>query len=507
MTHLRSSFLKISLSLFCIVWGNPALALDKEGFIDSNGNFVVPVNYREVHSFENGWGTVSEFPKNPFELKRDFTFQTLINPKGEKVATVKSSWLGPCRDGLLNDHDGWFRNTKGEKVVAAPYGTTDFGNDFAARPEYNKLGAIKKFDLIDVTGKKCGAVPDGLHVASYALPCEGFLIVSKLEQEGYIDRTGTVTIPIQYRSANNFSENLACVGIRKDNKSLYGYIDKSGEMVIPTMYDAANDFHEGLAAVSNKSKWSYIDKFGKTVFELPQNCKHTTRFSDGLTAVAILPPGVTLNIELSYDHPTNAEIAKKCLWGFVDQKGKMVIEPRFRIRIGTASGIIVPEFSNGLCAVSVNPETKDLPVYGYIDKSGNFVIKPQFKFADKFCDGLARVRMGPTHFVPADWKLAIQAEETWERNHMLTALGRDYELIGMTKTQVMEVLGAPNEKSNAGLDWFYLLGKGGCGNGDIWLEIRFHANKIASYRLADLQKQGAWQKARGHSALITYGDD
>jgi hypothetical protein len=66
-------------------------------------------------------------------------------------------------------------------------------------------------------------------------------------------------------------------------------------------------------------------------------------------------------------------------YGYIDKKGKMVIENRF------AS---VDFFSEGLAVVSLEREGA---LYGYIDKSGKMVIKPQFEIALPFREGLALV--------------------------------------------------------------------------------------------------------------------
>lgn len=63
--------------------------------------------------------------------------------------------------------------------------------------------------------------------------------------------------------------------------------------------------------------------------------------------------------------------------GYIDQRGKWVIQPRF----GLANA-----FSEGLASVSVNDR------YGYIDPAGHMVISPQFFSARDFSEGFAFVR-------------------------------------------------------------------------------------------------------------------
>ena len=63
-------------------------------------------------------------------------------------------------------------------------------------------------------------------------------------------------------------------------------------------------------------------------------------------------------------------------YGFIDSKGQVVIEPKFRA---------LSEFSEGLAAARISGS------YGYINHTGAFVIQPYFDYATPFSDGLALV--------------------------------------------------------------------------------------------------------------------
>src|SRR6266508_5961755 len=62
--------------------------------------------------------------------------------------------------------------------------------------------------------------------------------------------------------------------------------------------------------------------------------------------------------------------------GFVDTKGRIVINPQFDS---------AADFSEGLSVVWVGKKV------GYINTKGDFVINPQFDGGDSFSDGLAAV--------------------------------------------------------------------------------------------------------------------
>ncbi len=75
-------------------------------------------------------------------------------------------------------------------------------------------------------------------------------------------------------------------------------------------------------------------------------------------------------------------------WGFVNETGAVVIEPRFTH---------AASFSNGLARISFKS-----PEYGYIAHSGVIVIQPQFAFAESFSEEVAVVAaniQGPYWFI------------------------------------------------------------------------------------------------------------
>lgn len=73
-----------------------------------------------------------------------------------------------------------------------------------------------------------------------------------------------------------------------------------------------------------------------------------------------------------------AAALKNRRWGYIDEDGAWVIEPRF-----ASAG----PFSSERATVTLTSGSK----VGYIDKKGNLVISPQFDCSGLFVDGIARV--------------------------------------------------------------------------------------------------------------------
>ena len=86
-------------------------------------------------------------------------------------------------------------------------------------------------------------------------------------------------------------------------------------------------------------------------------------------------------------------IVKDGKWGYMNEKGKVVIEPKYQLAW---------DFSEGLATVALDA------LRGYIDQTGNLVIPTKFGWAGKFCEGLARVNFHKGRFgTHIEWYRAV----------------------------------------------------------------------------------------------------
>ena len=169
---------------------------------------------------------------------------------------------------------------------------------------------------------------------------------------GFIDKTGRLVIPCQWKRTFFFSEGLA--GVQDDNEN-WGFIDKIGKVVIPFKWKIVNEFHNGLANVQDDNEnWGYIDKTGKPA--IPCQWKRTYWFYEGLASVE----GNNEN------------------WGYIDKKGKLVVPYQWKEAFC---------FHEGLAQV-MNADGR----WGFIDKTGKLVIPCQWKRTFFFSEGLAGVQ-------------------------------------------------------------------------------------------------------------------
>ncbi len=138
----------------------------------------------------------------------------------------------------------------------------------------------------------------------------------------------------------------------------------------------------GLYPVHVGDTWGYIDNTGKMIIQ-PQFAA-ADFFSEGLAAVMPVNPVVQASDQATTSEAADPERAAdqatagaRALWGFIDRTGKLVIQPRFN----EAS-----PFSDGLAMVWASD------FHGFIDTSGKKVIDLQgYVEAHDFSEGLAVV--------------------------------------------------------------------------------------------------------------------
>jgi len=231
---------------------------------------------------------------------------------------------------------------------------------------------------------------------------------------GFIDTTGHLIIPSNYKSVHGFTEGLAAVKvdslwgfIDKNNQWViepefdscqpffgnraavmrygqWGFIDGTGDQSIPFQYNHVKPFCEGLAAVSDGNKWGFIDTSNNTVIDFIYDGVHTGFYygkANVISGVKLFSVDSMGKQYPPYDEPVifNAGLSLKTgsnkKKGYVNASGEFVIEPIY---------VMAGHFSEGLASVSL-----DHVNFGFIDTSGKMVIPPTYFMVGEFNNGLA----------------------------------------------------------------------------------------------------------------------
>jgi hypothetical protein len=224
-------------------------------------------------------------------------------------------------------------------------------------------GKTVKTGFIDADGKvlvqPVWDAADSTPVLGQLVYCnEGFCGVQKDGKWGFVNTSGSVTIPAQFDSVGPFIEGFARVKLG----SQIGFIDKTGRYVINPQFDNAGDFHGGLAAAHVDAGWGFINKAGIYVIKPQFPSADPGGFSNGLAAVC---SGTNSILGL---------VAGKC--GYIDRNGIFAIKPDYDS---------VGSFSEGLASVHIGNR------WGFINSAGAIVINPQFDSSSMFSGGLAVV--------------------------------------------------------------------------------------------------------------------
>lgn len=164
---------------------------------------------------------------------------------------------------------------------------------------------------------------------------------------------------------------------------LFGYIDKNGKLVIDFQYSKAHKFKNGLAIVTNiKNKEGVIDSDNKVIIDFKYD--EVNHFNDDLYIVKLNEKYGLVNTEniivldIDYDAGFDVIINDRALiikgsgsdelWGFIDSKGKIIIEPIYSFAF---------DFDSDL-AVATKYSYEDGSLWGVIDKEGSVVIPFQY---------------------------------------------------------------------------------------------------------------------------------
>lgn len=352
----------------------------KYGFADANGELVIPLEYSYANGFnEDGLAIVGKFDADGSTI-----MEGVINKNGEVVLLSESGSLLHLKNNLVlfvesRQDSSWYgvMNLQGEIIIPAEYDFIYLNPDddliyaqTGGMPYYENKD--RKHGFFDAEGNvvipveleymHVGMFYDGL---AYVMALTDDYIVNEYNNNapvaisGYIDKTGELVIPMEYNAANNFINGLAMVSVYENpdinEDMLYGFIDTEGNIAVPIEYAYAGEFSEGLAAVGIKTetgiKYGYVNKKGEVV--IPFAYDAAEMFLNGF-----------------------AWVESGGSWGMINSIGEVVIPFMYR------SYVIV---SGGLIAV------KSDDLWGLIDFSGKVVVPGFYDRINTFAYGLTVV--------------------------------------------------------------------------------------------------------------------
>ena len=293
------------------------------GYIDSLGNVIFPIGFKNANSFNEGHA-IAQRGDSSFVLGTDGSMKFIAGPLFS-FSTFKD---GVC---TLNENYGEavISDTNG-KIILEPEKRlfSTFSEGFAlAAPGSKQFGGSYRF--IDLNGQV-------LDMPAYYYPLEFSEgragVCDSLHNCGFINSAGKMVIPISYKFISSFSEGLAAVA--KEDGDI-GFINKNGSWVISPAFKGFASFKEGIAAVSDGKAWWFIDHTGKKVADIP-GATEVRHMSYGLavgitesgmgyldrTGKFVIPP--VYNSVQPFDHALGGVTDSTGKWMYVNRRGEVV---------------------------------------------------------------------------------------------------------------------------------------------------------------------------------------
>lgn len=134
-----------------------------------------------------------------------------------------------------------------------------------------------------------------------------------------------------------------------------------------------------LAAVKMGGKWGFIDKKGKLIIEAKFD--KVLPFRDGLAAA---------NIGFYYD-PKNADACRTGKWGFIDSQGNWVVEPAYEVAESFKDGLA--KVNSGAIYRSYRGVSLLGGKWGFLRKDGSWFIEPNDTLYGDFSEGICSFKV------------------------------------------------------------------------------------------------------------------
>ena len=262
--------------------------------------------------------------------------------RAEPMYPAPFKTVGGTRWGFVDDRGAW--------RIAPTFGHAfDFSDGLAVVEQGGKYGAI------DASGRL--VVPASFEwIDAFA---DGRAIAYDREGARVIDATGRVLTPKAYQYISAYREGRALFSELQGDASLYGYLDRDGNEAIPAAFLEAGDFANGKAIVKTaENRFALIDADG-------------TRLAAYEYAYVGAPGDGLLPFREAADGP----------YGYLDEAGRVAIEPRFAE---------ARPFRDGRAVVNVAPDYGY--AYGLIDRTGRTVVEPKYNEVRRL--GADRVALG-----------------------------------------------------------------------------------------------------------------
>ena len=397
----------------------------KFGVINASGQTIVPLAKWFVESYSDGYFLVQTAkggsPVDPAAApgtEYNDQYHTIFDDSGKAIGTIDTAH----EFRVLSDH---------------------FGNGVVQVK--NELGP-DRIRFFDVTGQE---LPIPFQKAPIDF-CDGFACIKDFQthrpppldgnysgSECYIDKQGHTLADATFEYCSPFIGGYAvvCRGMR------YGVIDRKGNVRIPIIYNGINHFAPSeFFAEKSDHRWVSLDVDGHVLRTFPLSIEPLYKNGEVVKC--------TIHV-----HPS------KSLWndtrGIIDKYNRVSESSGNRCE-STIPSVFMVEDSDGNQRWGLRNNQKCL-------------VKPTFYHLWEADPNLWIAAVEPSEFTAAEWQHGPKPLYGFDRSALFAKFLQKYNLIGMPRAKVNELLGT--ERAGKNSDRFGFTGSG-CGNGttDIFVE-------------------------------------
>lgn len=316
----------------------------KWGFADTNGRLIIPCQYSEVKTFNKGyvmvcldqkWGVI------------DKTGKFIIAPRFTRAMQMDIS-------------DGFLKVNAGDRIITFDFNghEIDLKKEYPGYDQYQRLSETyiavargSSWGIIDNTGKEL--IPPQFPAAAPGISIKPPVLINNSGIFGFIQNT---TVQVDKNGEFNADDIY-----RTDEAFSGGIVNKEGQVLLPFEFTVKmgrfNDrwfnlnFRNGRAPLQSlkDGKIYYVDQNGKILLVIERS-RIVDQSSNGPL----------------YDFHNFSEgmcrIESKGKWGFIDETGKIIVDPKYDF---------VFDYVNGYSKVRAKNQK-----FGSIDKNGKVIVPP-----------------------------------------------------------------------------------------------------------------------------------
>lgn len=206
------------------------------------------------------------------------------------------------------------------------YGFLDSTGNFAVAPTYDDLDQINPYYFEGVNDKEETQYLKLNEATATLEPFNGYTHIRALNKDlvivenedvlvGVLDNNGKIVVPVIYEDIV-FDPAAQCLFVKTTN-SLKGVLSLEGKEILPVRYSHIDPYADGRALVTanREAYYGFIDTKGKLVIDL-HGYDRVQSFTEGL-----------------------ASVEKNGLYGFMDVNGKMVIPMQYQTAYPFEEGV------------------------------------------------------------------------------------------------------------------------------------------------------------------------